>query len=73
MRQELKKNVHVEVLVPIRIECLLDDTCCMRLFGINGDYREGIGQPEDIPLGQTVGRNNFPEVLVLLRHLNDDT
>lgn len=39
---ELGHNTHIEALVPIRIERLLDDARGARLLAIDGGYGKGV-------------------------------
>ena len=43
-------DIHIEILVPVGVESLLDYTCCMGLFSVNCDDSERVGQSEDIAL-----------------------
>ena len=61
------EDSHVEALVPVRVECLLHDTCGVRLFGIDGDDRKGIGEAEDFALGEAIGGNDCAKVRRRLR------
>lgn len=53
------KGSHVEVLVPVRVESLLDNTRRMRLLGIDCNYREGVWETEDISLGEPICSNDY--------------
>lgn len=53
------KGSHVEVLVPVRVESLLDDTRRMGLLGIDCDDCEGVRETEDISLGEPVCSNDY--------------
>jgi hypothetical protein len=54
-----KDNVHIERLIPVRVQSLLDHRGRMSLFSIDGDNGEGIRQAKDITLGQAVRGNDW--------------
>lgn len=59
---------HIKVLVPVWVQSLLDHTGGVCLLSIDCDYCEGVGQPEYVALGQTIGRDDYEPISVSLRH-----
>lgn len=45
---------HIEALVPVGVESLLDHARCVGLFCINSNDSERIGKPEDIAFGKAI-------------------
>ena len=39
---------HIETLVPVRVQSLLDDTSCVRLLSVDRDDRERVRKTEDL-------------------------
>ena len=50
---------HIEILIPIRVQRLFDHARRMRLFPIDGDDGEWIGQAEYVPLDEGVGGDDW--------------
>ena len=51
-------DAHVEALVPVRVQRLLNHTGRVGLLRIYRDDREGVWQSKDLTLGQAIGSNN---------------
>jgi hypothetical protein len=49
---------HIKVLIPMRVESLLDYARCVCLFRADGDDCEWVRKCEDIEFGQAIGSNN---------------
>ena len=49
---------NVKVLVPIRVEGLLDHAGGVSLLRIDSDYCERVGKPEDLAFGQAISRDD---------------
>lgn len=54
----LRPDSHVEALIPVRVQCLLDDTRSVGLLCIDGDDGERVWQTKDLALGQAIGRDD---------------
>lgn len=52
-------NVHVKVLIPVRVERLLDHTGGVRLVCVDSEDCERIWESEDIAFGEPVGGDNW--------------
>jgi len=40
-----RSGIHVEAFVPIWVQCLLDNDCCLRLLPVDGRNSERVGKP----------------------------
>ena len=54
-----KPDSHVEALIPVRVQCLLDDTCSVGLLRIDGDDGEGVREAEDLPFREAIGGDDW--------------
>jgi hypothetical protein len=53
-----KITPHVKTLIPVWIQCLLDDAGSVGLFRVDSDNSEGVWEAENITLGESIGRDH---------------
>ena len=54
----IETHIHIEVLIPIRVQGLFNDTSGVCLFSIHSDDCEWVWKPEYITLGEAIRSDN---------------
>ena len=55
-------DIHIEILVPVGVERLLDHARRVGLFSIYSDDRKRVWEPEDLALRQTIGGDDYKTI-----------